>query len=152
MTFFSPLFSSQYLGLGLGLGLHFWGRGQGFAAPWDISTVSRVLGLYFTPSGCSLHGADSWHLAQVCRAGAQPHPAPRTGNSSGYLRNALCPNQGVQEPPSLSLQITSSVLRQLSKGWNKSWRIWLSCHLLPMINEKSQGTAINYNVGASYLL
>lgn len=130
VTFFSPpLFCSQYLGLGCIFWAAFAPAGQGFAVPGGVYSVSRVLGLSFT--GCSLHSQIPavGHLAQVCRAGAQPHSAPRKGSSCfkkqwwehslGYLRNALCTDQGVQMPPSLSCRLFPqfSFQRQLSKGW-----------------------------------
>lgn len=80
---FSPplLFCSQYLGLGLGLGLHFWGRDLQRLGMFLVS--AEFWGSVWHPQGvlCTQQVPGAWHLAQVCRAGAQPQPAPRTGNS-----------------------------------------------------------------------
>lgn len=164
--FFSPpLFCSQYLGLGCIFWAAFAPAGQGFAVPGGVYSVSRVLGLSFT--GCSLHSQIPavGHLGQVCRAGAQPHSAPRKGSSCfkkqwwehslGYLRNAFALTKVCKcHHPSPAGYFLNSHSRgsSLRDDWNKPCRIWLSCHLLLIINDKSQGMVTNYNVGASYLL
>lgn len=78
-----------FLGQG-GRGLQHLGMFLGSAEFWgSISHPQGVL--------CTQQIPGAWHLAQVCRAGAQPRPAPRTGNSCfkkqrweqplGHLRN-----------------------------------------------------------------
>lgn len=162
--FFSPLVLFTIFRVGFRAGFAFLGRGlqclEMFvpsAESWgSISHPQGVLCAQQIPALAPCPGVQSCCPAPA--SSGQGTPALKSSDGSSpwdtweMVRNPTPWDTDHHPSPSDYFLNSHFIGSSLRDDWNKPCRIWLSCHLLLIINDKSQGTATNYNVGASYLL